>query len=78
MDESAALDDELAADVEAVDAVGPGEDEAGDGVGRAGELERLARPDGEVGAQAIRFNFAMPRPLLEQAIRQMATALSAR
>ena len=33
---------------------------------------------GEVGEQAIRFNFAMPRPLLEQAVEQMATALHAR
>jgi cystathionine beta-lyase len=32
---------------------------------------------GEVGNRAIRFNFAMPRPLLEQAISQMATALRA-
>ncbi len=32
---------------------------------------------GEVGARSIRFNFAMPRPLLEQAISQMATALRA-
>jgi cysteine-S-conjugate beta-lyase len=33
---------------------------------------------GEVGEQAIRFNFAMPRPLLEQAVEQMASALTAR
>ncbi len=32
---------------------------------------------GEVGNRSIRFNFAMPRPLLEQAISQMAAALRA-
>src|SRR5829696_9162370 len=52
--ERAALDDELAADVEAVDAVRPGEDEAGHGIGRSGELERLVRPYGKVGAHAGR------------------------
>ena len=30
---------------------------------------------GEVGQQAVRFNFALPRPLLEQAVQQMATAM---
>lgn len=30
---------------------------------------------GEVGKRSIRFNFAMPRPLLEQAVRQMADTM---
>jgi cystathionine beta-lyase len=30
---------------------------------------------GEVGKRAVRFNIAMPRPLLEQAVQQMATAI---
>jgi cystathionine beta-lyase len=32
---------------------------------------------GEVGSECVRFNIAMPRPLLEQAVRQMATAVQA-
>jgi len=33
---------------------------------------------GEVGSGCVRFNIAMPRPLLEQAVRQMATAINSR
>jgi cystathionine beta-lyase len=32
---------------------------------------------GEIGSGCVRFNIAMPRPLLEQAVRQMATAIRA-
>ncbi len=32
---------------------------------------------GEVGCKCVRFNFAMPRPLMEQAISQMAAACNA-
>ncbi|HWV25362.1 MAG TPA: aminotransferase class I/II-fold pyridoxal phosphate-dependent enzyme [Thermomicrobiales bacterium] len=32
---------------------------------------------GEVGCKCVRFNFAMPRPLMEQAVRQMGKALQA-
>jgi cystathionine beta-lyase len=43
------------------------------------EEARVAMVDGsacgEVGQQAVRFNFALPRPLLEQAVQQMATAM---
>ncbi len=30
---------------------------------------------GEVGQRCVRFNFALPRPLLEQAVQQMSTAI---
>ena len=45
-------DDFLAADVEPVDAVRAGEDEAGDGIRGAAELEAVGAPDGEVGTLA--------------------------
>ena len=32
---------------------------------------------GEVGKRCIRFNFALPRPVLERAVRQMADAIAA-
>lgn len=32
---------------------------------------------GEVGQRCVRFNFALPRPLLEQAVRQMSAAIKA-
>lgn len=32
---------------------------------------------GEVGCKCVRFNFAMPRPLMEQAVRQMGEAVRA-
>lgn len=32
---------------------------------------------GEVGCKCVRFNFAMPRPIMEQAIRQMSEAIGA-
>jgi cystathionine beta-lyase len=42
------------------------------------EKARVAVVDGsacgEVGERCVRFNIAMPRPILEQAVRQMATA----
>jgi cystathionine beta-lyase len=45
------------------------------------EKARVAVVDGvhcgEAGKGSVRFNFAMPRPLLEQAVRQMATAIRA-
>lgn len=45
------------------------------------ESARVAVVDGgacgEVGERCVRFNFAMPRPMLAQAIEQMATALRA-
>jgi cysteine-S-conjugate beta-lyase len=43
------------------------------------EKARVAVVDGihcgEVGKGSVRFNFAMPRPLIDQAVRQMATAI---
>ena len=48
--ERAAADDELAADVEAVDSMRAGEDEAGDRICGAGQLEPVRRPHGEIGA----------------------------
>src|SRR5215207_10889481 len=53
-DERAAVDDELAADVEPLDAVRSGEDEPVDRIGRAGELEPVRPPDRQVGALARR------------------------
>ena len=47
--ERAATDDVLAADDEAVDPVRAGQDEPGDGVVCAAELEPVGAPDGEVG-----------------------------
>src|SRR5713226_9354046 len=47
---AAVADDRLALDVEPVDAVRSGEDEAGDGVGGAGERESVGAPDRDVGA----------------------------
>jgi len=45
------------------------------------EKARVAIVDGsacgEVGQRCVRFNFALPRPLLEQAVQQMATAIHA-
>jgi cystathionine beta-lyase len=46
------------------------------------ENARVAMVDGgacgEVGKGCVRFNFAMPRPILEQAVQQMAQAMRSR
>jgi hypothetical protein len=46
--EPAVADDLLATDEEAIDSVRAGEDETGDGIIRAAELEAVGPPDGEI------------------------------
>jgi hypothetical protein len=48
----AAVHDLLAADVEPIDPMRPREDEAGDQVLGAAELERIRLPNGDIGALA--------------------------
>jgi len=52
--EMALADDFLAADVETIDSVGPREDEPGDEIVGAAELQAVRPPDGEVGALSRR------------------------
>ena len=59
-DEPAVADDLVAADVEPVDPMRCRQDEAGDRIGRAGELEPVGAPHGDVGPLA-RFERAAHR-----------------
>ena len=52
LDEVAVADDFLAADVQPVGAMRRRQDEAGDGIAGAAELEPVRPPDGDVGALA--------------------------